>query len=57
MQEKNDCSKKMAFDRKAEAENASTVAEFQRGSNLKVYKCRLCHLWHLATDYGEKYDD
>lgn len=52
-----DCSKKMAFDSKAEAENASTVAEFQRGSNLKVYKCRLCHLWHLATDYGEKYDN
>lgn len=53
----NKCNDKMSFDNKVEAENASTVAEFQRGSNLKVYKCKYCHLWHLATDYGQKYDD
>lgn len=47
----------MTFDSKTEAENASTVAEYQRGSKLRVYKCKDCDLWHLATDYGEKYDD
>ena len=52
------CTDKMAFDSKAEAESASSVAEFQRGINLIVYKCKNCQLWHLATDYGDKnYDD
>lgn len=45
------CQDKMVFDTKDEAENAATVAEFQRGSNLKVYKCRECHLWHLSSNY------
>jgi hypothetical protein len=45
------CLDKMAFDTKKEAENAAVVAEYQRGSKLKVYKCRLCKLWHLSSDY------
>ena len=41
----------MAFDTKDEAENAVRVAEFQRGSKLKVYRCRDCQLWHLSSNY------
>jgi hypothetical protein len=48
---KNNCDEKMVFDTRAEAENAARVAEFQRGSKLKVYKCRECNLWHLSSDY------
>jgi hypothetical protein len=50
------CNDKMAFDTKLEAENAATVADFQRGSKLITYKCRDCGLWHLASNYGEKHD-
>jgi len=53
----NNCSEKMAFDTQAEAEHTATVAEFQHGSNLKTYKCGRCHLWHLASNYGDKHDD
>jgi len=49
--DKPSCQDKMVFDTKAEAENAATVAEFQRGSKLKIYKCRECHLWHLSSNY------
>jgi hypothetical protein len=45
------CTDKMAFDTKTEAENAAIVAEYQRGSKLKVYKCKACQLWHLSSDY------
>ena len=47
----------MSFDTKAEAENAVRVTEYQRGTKLKVYSCRYCQLWHMASDYGEKNDD
>jgi hypothetical protein len=50
------CEDKMSFDNKVDAENTSTVAEYQHGSKLKVYKCRECDLWHLASDHGDKYD-
>jgi len=43
------CKDKLAFDTKKEAETAKTVAFFQRGTTLKVYCCRHCLLWHLAT--------
>lgn len=46
------CAEKMAFDTKVKAENSATVVEHQRGTKLKVYKCRYCHLWHLASDYN-----
>ncbi len=45
------CNDKIVFDTKLEAENAAIVAEFQRGSKLKVYKCRDCSLWHLSSNY------
>lgn len=45
------CDDKMAFDSKKEAENSAVVTEFQRGTKLKVYKCRECNLWHLSSDY------
>lgn len=43
------CVEKMAFDSKTEAEGAATAAEWQHGGALKVYKCRHCNLWHLAS--------
>jgi hypothetical protein len=46
---KTKCENKMSFDSKIEAENTVTVAEYQRGSKLKVYKCRDCGLWHLSS--------
>lgn len=45
------CANKMAFDTKKEAENSATVVEHQRGTKLKVYKCRDCNLWHLASKF------
>lgn len=45
------CEDKMSFDSKSEAENSAVVAEYQRGSKLKVYKCKDCQLWHLSTIY------
>lgn len=47
----NKCSEKMTFDTKAEAQTTAIVAKHQRGSDLKVYKCKECDLWHLASAY------
>lgn len=44
------CAKKLSFDSRAEAEGAAAAADWHYGSKLKVYKCRHCQLWHLATD-------
>lgn len=43
------CEGKLAFDSKKDALAAASVAEFRYGSKLKVYVCRYCGLWHLAT--------
>lgn len=43
------CVDKLAFDTKKEAETAATVTAFQRGVLLRVYQCRYCGLWHLAS--------
>ncbi|HTE22025.1 MAG TPA: hypothetical protein VK674_03210 [Candidatus Limnocylindria bacterium] len=55
MQEPEDptlpCADKMAFDIKEEAEASAVVAEWQHGGNLKVYQCKHCQLWHLASNY------
>jgi hypothetical protein len=51
------CNEKMSFDSKSEAENTVVVVEHQRGTKLRVYKCRQCQLWHMASDYGDTYDD
>jgi hypothetical protein len=46
------CAEKLAFDTRDQAKAAATVAAYQHGSKLKVYKCRLCGLWHLSSDYN-----
>lgn len=45
------CEDKMSFNTKQEAETAAVVAKHQRGSELKVYRCSKCDLWHLSSDY------
>jgi hypothetical protein len=45
------CEDKMVFDSKTEAENTALAADWQHGANLRAYKCRHCHLWHLASSY------
>ncbi|MBP9131623.1 hypothetical protein KBF61_00665 [Candidatus Saccharibacteria bacterium] len=43
---------KLSFDNERLAKSAVTTANFQHGSkNLKVYRCRQCSLWHIATDH------
>ena len=48
------CSDKMTFDSKQEAIVTATVAAHQRGAKLRVYKCRQCQLWHMASSYVDK---
>ena len=43
----------MAFGSRDEAQNAATVAAHQHGSDLRVYNCDKCDLWHLSTNFGE----
>lgn len=43
------CVHKMSFDTKAEAEATAVVADWQHGAQLRVYLCRHCNLWHLAS--------
>ncbi len=49
--EKTKCSKKIAFITKNEAKASAVVAQFRYGNKLKVYKCKDCELWHLASNY------
>lgn len=43
------CSEKLAFDTRGQAEAAAAVAQYQHGIELRVYICRHCGLWHLAS--------
>ena len=43
------CAQKLSFDSKEQAEASAVVAEHQHGTKLKIYKCRHCNLWHLAS--------
>jgi hypothetical protein len=43
------CVDKLVFDTKVAAQAAATVAQYQRGVNLKVYRCKYCSLWHLSS--------
>ncbi len=43
------CHEKLAFDTQQQAAAAANVAEYQHGIKLKIYRCRHCGLWHLAT--------
>ncbi len=51
------CSDKLAFETIKEAVTAATVAEHQRGTKLKPYKCTKCELWHLTSRYKNEDDD
>lgn len=43
------CAEKLAFDTKEAAEGAAVYATYQHGDKFKVYQCKDCNLWHLAT--------
>ncbi len=43
------CASKLAFDTEKQADAAALTAQWQHGSQVKSYKCRYCHLWHLAS--------
>lgn len=43
------CAEKLAFDTPRQARAAAVVAAHQHGVKLKVYQCRYCGLWHLAS--------
>ncbi|MBP6041970.1 hypothetical protein KA529_03045 [Candidatus Saccharibacteria bacterium] len=43
---------KLSFASKEAAQSAVTTANFQYGSKkLKVYLCKKCTQWHIATDH------
>ena len=44
------CSDKMAFNTKEEAEASAVTADWQHGTKLKAYLCKKCDLWHLTSD-------
>jgi hypothetical protein len=46
------CADKLAFETVKAAQATATVSQHRYGSKLKVYKCRYCHLYHLATSYN-----
>lgn len=43
------CADKLAFDTPKQAQAAATVAAYQHGTKLTIYRCRHCGLWHLAS--------
>lgn len=45
------CADKMAFDTPKAARATATVSEHRYGTKLKVYRCRYCNLYHLASEY------
>ena len=45
------CADKLAFDTPEAATATATVSEWRYGSKLKMYECRYCHLYHLASSY------
>jgi hypothetical protein len=44
------CADKLTFETPEAARATGTVSEWRYGSNLKVYKCRYCHLYHLSSN-------
>jgi hypothetical protein len=46
------CHDKLTFDTQKEAAAAANAAHYRYGSKLKVYRCRHCGLWHLASVHG-----
>jgi hypothetical protein len=47
------CAEKLSFDTEQAARASAVAVEWQRGTKLKPYHCRLCGLWHLTTRAGE----
>lgn len=47
--EEKTCQHKLAFDTPKQAQTAATVAQYQHGTKLKVYRCLNCNLWHLSS--------
>lgn len=47
------CKEKLAFETKKAANASAVVAKYQHGTKLKIYKCKTCGLWHLASDFGK----
>ena len=43
------CADKLVFDTAKQAQTAATVALYQHGAKLKVYRCTHCDLWHLSS--------
>lgn len=43
------CAEKLAFQTKEAAEGAAVYAKHRHGTKLKVYQCKDCQLWHLAS--------
>lgn len=43
------CSDKLVFETKIQAEGSAAAVKWQRGIELKAYKCKHCQLWHLAS--------
>jgi hypothetical protein len=49
------CADKLVFDTQAAAQANATTAQWQHGTKPEVrpYRCRYCHLWHLASKYTD----
>lgn len=45
------CADKLGFDTAEAARATATVSEYRYGSQLKVYRCRHCQLFHLSSNY------
>ncbi|HEX8182626.1 MAG TPA: hypothetical protein VF575_03420 [Candidatus Saccharimonadales bacterium] len=43
------CNNKLAFDTKREADASANVVKYMHGTTVHAYKCKYCHLWHLAS--------
>ncbi len=42
------CAGKLAFDSQKEAQAAANFARWSHGTELKLYQCKHCSLWHLS---------
>jgi hypothetical protein len=43
------CADKLAFETVTAAQATATVSEHRYGSQLKIYRCRYCQLYHLSS--------
>lgn len=51
------CEGKLAFDTSKQAQAEATSSAWRHGTKLKIYKCKRCSLWHLASQYTGKDTD